>query len=208
MRNLAIAASTLGTAIGLAVLSAPAVAQSEPGDRVNMVTLYGDDECPQSEGDTITVCARFPESERFRIPPALRGSNSPENEAWTNRAQSLETVGAFGPLSCTPVGAGGQLGCTAEMIQRAYEEREQGSDVRFSQLIAEERAARLSEIDGEAAATQARVEELERAYMERLEAERDAELPGEGEEEALPEVVSERDMPASNVRPPDFSDEN
>ena len=157
-----------------ALLPAAASAQETGGDRVNQVIIFGQDPCPQSEGDTITVCARLDESERFRIPPLLRGSNSPDNEAWASRAQSLETIGAFGPLSCSPVGAGGETGCTVAMIEAAYAERAGASGVRFSQLIEEERAARLAEIDGEAAATQARVEELERAYMERLEAERDA----------------------------------
>ena len=168
-------AAAVATAIPLALLlPAAAQAQEDGGDRVNQVIIFGQDECPVSEGDTITVCARLDESERYRIPPRLRASNSPDNEAWAQRAQSLETVGRFGPLSCTPAGAGGELGCTAAMIEAAYAERAAGSDVRFSQLIEQERSERLSEIDGEAAATQARVEELERAYMERLEAERDA----------------------------------
>ena len=65
------------------------------------------------------------------------------------------------------------------MIERAYAERAQSSDVRFGELIAEERADRLSTIDADAAATQSRVEELERAYMERLRRESEAPLPGE-----------------------------
>ena len=190
------------------IVSVPALAQDDAGDRVNMVNLYGDDVCPTSEGDTITVCARFPEGDRYRIPRNLRTSASPDNESWTNRAQSLETVGKFGPLSCTPVGGGGDLGCTAQMIQMAYEEREQGSDVRFSQLINEARTERLSEIDADAADTQARVEVLERAYLERLEREREASLPGESTE-PLPEVeiVDPADMPSTQLGAPDFGDE-
>jgi hypothetical protein len=161
-----------------------ALAQDAGGDRVNQVIIFGADECPVSEGDTITVCARLDESERYRIPPRLRNSSSPDNEAWAQRAQSFETIGRYGPLSCSTMGSGSDLGCTAAMIEAAYAERAAGSDVRFSQLIEQERAERLSEIDAEAAATQARVEALERAYMERLEAERDggdAAVPAEGE---------------------------
>jgi hypothetical protein len=165
----------LVAAASTAFLALPASAQDDGGDRVNQVIIFGTDECPVSQGDTITVCARLDESERYRIPPLLRQSASPDNEAWAQRARSLETVGAFGPMSCTPSGAGGDLGCTVKMIEAAYAERAAGSDVRFSQLIEQERAERLSEIDGEAAATQERVEELERAYEERLERERDAE---------------------------------
>lgn len=169
------AAAVLISGGALLLPGTAALAQETGGDRVNQVIIFGEDACPQSEGDTITVCARLDESERFRIPPLLRNSSSPDNEAWARRAQSLETIGAFGPLSCSPAGAGGELGCTVAMIEAAYAERAAGSDVRFSQLIEQERAARLSEIDGEADATQQRVEELERAYLERLEAERDAE---------------------------------
>jgi len=201
IRLLTIGAVTMS--MGLA--SSPALAQDDAGDRVNQVIIFGDDACPQSDGDTITVCARLDESERYRVPPRLRESDSPDNESWTNRAQSLEAVGAFGPLSCTPVGAGGELGCTAAFIEAAYAERAQSSDVRFSQLINEARDERLSEIDAEAAATQARVEELERAYMERLERERDAEIEGEGGSAAPEaEIVDPADMPATGVRPPDF----
>ena len=175
LRNAMIRISALAVAVPLALLlPVAAQAQDDGGDRVNQVIIFGQDECPVSEGDTITVCARLDESERYRIPPRLRLSNSPDNEAWAQRAQSLETIGRFGPMSCTPAGAGGELGCTAAMIEAAYAEKAAGSDVRFSQLIEQERSERLSEIDGEAAATQARVEELERAFMDRLEAERDA----------------------------------
>jgi hypothetical protein len=170
-----ISAFAAATTLAMLLPAAPALAQEDGGDRVNQVIIFGDDACPRSEGDTITVCARLDESERYRIPPLLRNSSSPDNEAWSRRAQSLEAVGAFGPLSCTPVGAGGELGCTVQAIEAAYAERAGGSSVRFSQLIEEERAARLAEIDNEAASTQRRVEELERAYMERLERERDAE---------------------------------
>lgn len=186
------ALAAISATIGLA--PAAASAQDDGGDRVNIVNIYGDDACPQSEDDTITVCARYPESERYRIPRDLRESESPENESWTHRAQSLETVGRFGPMSCSPAGAGGDLGCTVEMIEAAYRERAEGSDVRVSELINEARQERLSEIDSEAAATQGRVEELERAYMERLDAERDAPLPDEAEA-APPQVVAPGDVP-------------
>lgn len=152
----------------------PAAAQDAGSDKVNTLIVYGDDECPQSSADQITVCARMDEGERFRIPQNLRQSDDPANEAWANRVQSFEAVGDFGPLSCSPVGLGGELGCTAEMIEAAYAEKRAGSDVRFAQLIEQARAERLSTIDEEAADTQARVEVLERQYMERIQREEDA----------------------------------
>jgi len=177
----------IATALMGVMVATPAAAQDEGGDRVNQVIIFGEDECPQSDDSTITVCARLDESERFRIPPRLRESSSPDNESWARRAQSLEAVGAFGPLSCTPAGAGGDLGCTMELIEAAYAERAQGSDVRMAELIAVAREERLSEIDADAADTQARVEELERAEFERRRAAQGE--PIEGEDEDLPVLV-------------------
>ena len=160
-----------------AVFAAPASAQDEAGDKVNMVVVYGDDACPPSTAEEITVCARKAESERFRIPETLRESESGENVSWARRVEKFETVGSFGTLSCSPAGAGGITGCTQKMIEAAYGERSEDAGIRFGQLIEEARAERLSEIDADAAAEQARVETIEREYMERLERERAAELP-------------------------------
>lgn len=181
-------ALTAASACLAAFAASPASAQDQGGDRVNQVIIFGDDECPQSDEDTITVCARLDESERYRIPPTLRNSSSPDNESWTQRARSLEAVGAFGPLSCTPVGAGGDLGCTAQMIEQAYAERAAGRDVEMAELVAAARAERLAEIDAEAADTQARVEEIERAEFERRRAAQGQPIEGEGED-PLPAVV-------------------
>ncbi|MFZ9396492.1 MAG: hypothetical protein ACO25F_10590, partial [Erythrobacter sp.] len=64
---------------------APLAAQDEAGDKVNMVIVYGDDECPAPGEGEITVCARKEEGERYRIPENLRLSESPQNVAWTER---------------------------------------------------------------------------------------------------------------------------
>ncbi|MBE5074380.1 hypothetical protein IM511_08670 [Erythrobacteraceae bacterium E2-1 Yellow Sea] len=159
--------------------AAPAAAQDEAGDKVNMVIVYGQDECPAPMAGEITVCARKSENERYRIPDNLRTSDSPENTSWTQRVESYEMVGAFGALSCNPAGAGGFLGCTQQMINDAYKDRAEGSNVRFSQLIEAARAERMSTIDEDAAAEQSRVEQIEREYMERLERERTGTLPGD-----------------------------
>lgn len=161
-----------------AALAAPGAAQDED-EKVNMIIVYGDDACPVSTADEITVCARKDESERYRIPESLRLSDDPANIAWTERVERYETIGAFGALSCSPTGAGGFTGCTQALIDAAYGEKREGGDVRFGQLIAEARAARLSTIDESAAAEQARVEAIEKEYMERLERERRQALPGE-----------------------------
>lgn len=172
--------ATAAFAAGLMLMAVPAAAQDEPaapdGEKVNQLIIYGDDPCPASSEGEITVCARKPEQERYRIPEALRGVDSPTAQAWTNKVEAYETVGAFGTLSCSPVGAGGSLGCTQKLIDKAYAEKKTGSDVKFGELISAERQKRLSTIDGKAAADQKRVEEAEQAYFDqqkRQQAERD-----------------------------------
>ena len=161
MPRLIIAASALIPAVMLFL--APAVAQSAD-EKVNEVIVYGSDTCPRSTGNEITVCARKAESERYRIPEELRETSSPQNDAWNNRVLAYETVGSTGTMSCSPVGPGGMTGCVGKMIDAAYAERKQDPNIRFSQLIADERAKRLSTIDSDAADTQARVEQAERDY--------------------------------------------
>lgn len=173
---------TATTAIGLGLTCAvlPAMAQDQGqsassaevgpqdtgGEKINQLIVYGNDPCPVSKGDEITVCARKAESERYRIPKPLRGIDSPQSEAWTNRVAAYETVGNFGTLSCSPVGAGGSTGCTQKLIDQAYAQKKNGSDVQFSELINEERQKRLSTIDSKAAAQQKRVDAAEKAYFD------------------------------------------
>jgi hypothetical protein len=184
----------LVAATAAAFATSPAAAQQDAGDRVNTVIVYGDDECPQSSGSEIVVCARMDENERYRIPEALRQSDSPQNEPWANKVRAYETVGNFGALSCSPVGSGGELGCTAKMIEAAYQERRTSSDVRAGELIAAARAERLETIDAEAADTQARVEELERQYMERVRAEDAGEVAPRAADPNVPVVVDPSDI--------------
>ncbi len=156
--------------LGLA-LAAPAAAQdAAPEPKMNMVIIYGDDKCQESGDDTITVCARKAESERYRIPQTLRESISPSNEAWNNKVIAYETVGRTGTNSCSPVGAGGWTGCTGQMLKQAAGDKATDPNVKFGQLIAEERAKRMSTIDTEAAETQSRVEEVEKQMEEKRKA--------------------------------------
>jgi len=159
-------------ALALAVPVAPAAAQDAPGDKINMLDVYGDDVCPQSGADVITVCRRLGESERYRIPESLREDpTKPKNEAWSNRIQAYEMVGASGIASCSPVGVGGATGCLGQLIDAAYKEKREAATIRYGALIAAEREKRLATIDAEAAATQARVEQIEKEYNERIERE-------------------------------------
>lgn len=156
--------------------AADAGAADSGPDKVNAVIVYGNDPCPQSVGDEITVCARKDESERYRIPEPFRGPdpNKVANQAWAERAKAFETVGQFGTNSCSPIGGGGATGCMQKLINEAYAEKKQSGDVRFGKIIEQEREKRLSTIDADTAAEQARVEEIEKQYEAKKAAEQDA----------------------------------
>lgn len=110
---------------GLALPSMPALAQNQDA-RVNEIIVYGTDPCPRSTDDEIVVCARKPESERYRIPERLRqGGSLQSRQAWAARAKQFETVGRTGINSCSPVGPGGWTGCTEQLINQAFNEREE-----------------------------------------------------------------------------------
>lgn len=161
----------------LAATASPAAAQdltAPGGERVNAIIIYGNDPCPVGQGDEITVCARKPESERYRIPAPLREPSSTRSEAWNEKVLAYETVGRTGTNSCSPVGPGGSLGCTQKLIDRAYAERKQSTDVGFTQMIQDERARRAATVDANAAATQARVEQAEKDYEARERARQEA----------------------------------
>ena len=106
---------------GLAVPAAPALAQNA---KVSEIIVYGTDPCPRSTDDEVVVCARKPESERFRIPERLRqGGSLQSRQAWANRAIAFETYGKTGINSCSPVGPGGFTGCSQQLIDQAFKER-------------------------------------------------------------------------------------
>ena len=118
MTRLMITLTATATAMaGFAVLPAPAEAQQ---NSVAEIVVYGTDPCPRSTDDQVVVCARRPESERYRIPEKYRPSGTrQQQESWANKAKVLETVGATGINSCSPVGPGGYTGCLTQEIQQA-----------------------------------------------------------------------------------------
>jgi hypothetical protein len=131
--------------------------------KINQLIVYGEDKCPVSAGDEITVCARRPESDRYRIPEPLRDDpDAPANEAWTKRAEALEYVGRTGIGSCTPVGPGGGIGCYQQLVRQARAEREGGDDVNWQRLVEEARQERLSRIDAEAKSVQDQIDQNSR----------------------------------------------
>ncbi len=118
--------------------------------KINQLIVYGDDPCPQSTEDTITVCARRAEDDRFRVPENLRNSEDPRNNSWTNQAIELSYVGRTGPQSCTPVGPGGVTGCFQQFANQYRAERGGGDIVNWNRLIEAARQERLGRIDEQA----------------------------------------------------------
>ena len=104
-------------------MSPPAAEAQTTGQRISEIIVYGNDPCPRSTDDEVVVCARKPESERYRIPERFReGGTRQQREAWANKARSVEMVGRTGIQSCSPVGPAGYTGCMEQMINQAREE--------------------------------------------------------------------------------------
>ncbi|HYG47981.1 MAG TPA: hypothetical protein VD846_08565 [Allosphingosinicella sp.] len=146
-------------AAGALLAAAPAAAQgaapaAEP--KISTMIVYGDDPCPPSTDDTIVVCARKPDKERYRIPEALRGDpNDPASQSWAQRATALEYAGRSGIGSCSPVGPGGASGCFNQIVREARAERAGDPGVNWNALVEEARRERLGKIDEQAEAEEA-----------------------------------------------------
>ena len=113
-------------AAGLAAL--PGTAAAQAGNRVSEIIVYGNDPCPRSTDDEVVVCARKPETERYRIPERFRSSGPRQTrEAWANKARALETVGATGINSCSPVGPAGFTGCLSQVVRQARAESDEAA---------------------------------------------------------------------------------
>ena len=118
--------------LATAALSLPTLAVPTPAmaQRVNEIIVYGTDPCPRSTDDEVVVCARKPESERFRIPENLRqGGSLQSRQAWANRAIAFETYGKTGINSCSPVGPAGFTGCSQQLVSQAFKERREETTV-------------------------------------------------------------------------------
>ena len=141
-------------AAGLAmVLSVPAAAQEPAVDdvKINQLIVYGEDACPPSTDEEITVCARKPEGERYRVPENLRENpRDRHGRSWADRASELQYVGRTGIGSCSTVGPGGMIGCFDQLVRQARAERANRDGVNWNRLIEEARRERLAGIDAEA----------------------------------------------------------
>ena len=128
MSKITILMSAAAVTAGIfAPLPAPAMAQAQPN--IAEIIVYGNDPCPRSTDDQVVICARRPEAERYRIPPKMRQSGTPQQmESWAVRSKSLETAGATGINSCSPVGPAGYTGCLQKLIKESRGERKQQAD--------------------------------------------------------------------------------
>lgn len=119
-------------ALALFLLSGMTTASaSEPDERIEALVVYGKDACPVSDDGSIIVCARKPESERYRIPKELREKAKADRmltvggQGWANNVQSLEVAGqVLLPNSCSSIGSNGFTGCSLSMLHQWYAERQ------------------------------------------------------------------------------------
>ncbi len=122
----------VSVATALAMLTtAPAAAglgaRATPPPRTEIhLAVFGNDPCPKGVGDEIVVCARLPESERYRIPKRLRDEKklARPDQSWVARVRDIEETGRDGrPDSCSAVGSGGQTGCFQKFMRDAHAQK-------------------------------------------------------------------------------------
>jgi hypothetical protein len=108
-------------AIAAMAAALPLAAPAEAQRTQRVLTIFGEDKCPTSDGDEIVICQRKPEGDRYRIPEELRRTE-PTTDTWGDRASSLEYVGRSGTQSCSASGASGASGCFKELARKACDE--------------------------------------------------------------------------------------
>ncbi|PKP88213.1 MAG: hypothetical protein CVT78_02790 [Alphaproteobacteria bacterium HGW-Alphaproteobacteria-17] len=121
--------------LSIAVLASPVQAQDdslaqsgEPPQRTSVLYTYGDEPCPEPEGNEIVVCAQQPESERYRVPKELREEIKDDTAvgggSWASRVEGYDNIARqTRPDSCSPVGSYGYTGCAALALRQWFEAR-------------------------------------------------------------------------------------
>jgi len=119
----------------LLLIAAPAAAQdddlgqsSQPPQKVSILYTYGNEPCPEAQGDEIVVCAQQPESERYRVPKALREELKDDapvgGGSWASTVEGYDNIARVTrPNSCSVVGSYGFTGCTSAMLRQWFEAR-------------------------------------------------------------------------------------
>lgn len=126
--------------VSLFALALPALAQTtsqpapaDPPRKIRSVMLSAGQKCPPpSSPDEVVVCGNL--EDQYRIPKELRneGPIAPPNQSWAAKQSVNDEVGreAGGlPNTCSPVGTGGQTGCTQVMLNRSRDDARRGADV-------------------------------------------------------------------------------
>ncbi len=146
-RSILIALAGFAIGLLLAAMALPLAARAEPAANKQLaatapadgktisIVVYGNDPCPTGKNDEIVVCAREPESERYRIPKRFRGKKVQPalGNSWNNKVRSTEEASRMAaglPDTCSAVGSGGQSGCfqhfqTQARLQRQQDKQEQ-----------------------------------------------------------------------------------
>lgn len=143
VRSIVIAAVGFLIGLAFAAMAVPIAAHAKPptaqpiegipdGSKTISIIVYGNDTCPPGKGDEIVVCARQPESERYRIPKRFRDKkqDTAPNNSWANKNRSLDDASrtAAGiPDTCSSVGTGGQSGCYSHFLTQMNGERQQAA---------------------------------------------------------------------------------
>lgn len=111
------------------LLAAPARAQDDdlaqhgtPPEKVSVLYTYGDEACPVAEGDEIVVCSQQPESDRYRVPKALRKKDedrAADGGSWASAVEGYTNgpAATARPNSCSAVGSYGFTGCAAAALR-------------------------------------------------------------------------------------------
>ena len=116
------ASAAFGAAIAtLVAMPVSAESAAKPTEtRLSTLLVFGNDPCPRSTEDEVVVCARQPESERYRIPKQLRVKryNAARDGSWAGTSKVLEYVSTRGlPGSCSFNGTAGQTGCFRRFLE-------------------------------------------------------------------------------------------
>lgn len=119
------AQSASNTGAGMAEAAAEAVATNDR--KHSILIIYGDDSCPEGADGEIVVCATQPESERYRVPKALREEIKEEvitEQSWGSRVEAAEDYNRITrPNSCSAVGMNGATGCASAALRQWHAER-------------------------------------------------------------------------------------
>lgn len=101
---------------------------AQPPQRTSVLYTYGDEPCPEPEGNEIVVCAQQPESERYRVPKELREELKDDapvgGGSWASKVEGYDNIARqTRPDSCSPVGSYGYTGCAALALRQWFEAR-------------------------------------------------------------------------------------